>query len=551
MVLPLQQTQPQKTRSHREFGTRRNNKVIWAHSSVPCQKQASFDYVSTTYRNCNILTLYAIPFDLDFDKCDLIYQKDNKICPNKILSRLYEINPEFLNVPIQLTRSRSGQGIGMLLYINPIKYKVGDKFCDSTSKTIWSLELIQRELIDLFVLEGFGADPKACSLRRLVPNYQDKSRNLNILNTELLNKNRRENYHYLNAFRSIIKEHRKKSKLYNDARLGIKLIDLFNEAKTKGTTIINSKVLLDLGISKPQVRRLIGKELTDLPWVKIVKREKGNFHCKLAGNEFDHKLWQRRSEQWLENARNKGKGKKRESKHVSSKNLLKDLPAAESVRDGERNQWVMSAAIYIASRVCFDENADYKCLHILESVSRQIPGYTTSRTCKLENLRSIADWAIKTTRKVETFRERALNGTLTLPKWLEKEIIKLEARSADPKLKISENFGKLDSKLLNEPDLGTIIPLKFAKINKNYAVFAYRNNGYSLELLGFCSGLKQFNRLQSLLKGYGKFQPIDKFKDKIDIDHFDVHMEYVRVLEVLKINKVVVLEQTIHLNLLE
>ena len=489
-------------KGHKIFGKACDNKIIPIYNRVSRWKRCHFDYVHTCYKFDNMLTLYAIPFDLDLEKCSPRYIIDGKIDANLILNRLRGRYPEFIDVPMTLVRTRSG-GISLLINIAPVVYtdENGDPN-KNTQKTVWGLMQAQRNILKLLQNEGMGADSGAIGLARMVANYERPELVLYNNDRELLNKARRERTNLLQILLRINKTHNKISRIYNDTRVGSKLYKHFlelYEQTLEGRELIkiDRQFLLDAGIDIRTARKIVARELQDIPWLEVFKRINGEFLCKLAGSYDDWELWANDAKNY------------QVKKNIKIRNY-KTLHEPHLVEDGERNKFLFSAAVLLAHET---NNFDH-VLMTLEEVASKIPNCEQSRNCKPRQLRSIVNWAIKTSQQYRRI-------TRNMPTWLWKIHNTLEAHLWQndsferASRKVEAKKPPVDSSSGDSVDKPTL--LKYCKIGNNYAVLEYHDNGYKLKLLGFAKTIKYLPSIATKLQIQGKvyIKDIEMLKDTI------------------------------------
>jgi len=478
MVSPIRKTQYSNS-GHKIFGKSKNNGIIPIYNRVKCYQRKNFEYVHTCYKFDNMLTLYAIPFDLDFDKCSPRYKIDDKIDADLILNRLRKKYPEFLDVPMTLVRTKSG-GISLLINISPVQYTdENGEPSENTSRTIWGLMQAQRNILKLLQNEGMGADSGAIGLARMVANYENPDLILYNNDRELLNKNRREKTNLLQILWKLTRNFNKISRLYNDTRVGSKIfkhfIELYEQTlEGRDLITVNHQFLLDSGLDVRTVRKIIARDLNDLPWLEVVAREKGQFICRLAGDLNDWELWV-----------NDAKNYQSKKKYKKIRNI-KNLKPPHLVADGERNRYLFSAAILLAH----ETSAHSHVLETMQYIASKIPNSDQSRNCRTKSLRAIANWAIKTCvyyRNVER----------NIPKWLWEIHISTEA----PHGQFSPSGGfvtpKIDKKI---PHNSKLPKLKYFKIGNNYGVVECYNNDYKLKLVGFVKNIKYLPSIATKLQ---------------------------------------------------
>lgn len=532
MAYPLTKpTHPLK--GHKIFGKASNSGVIPITRRVRRWHRPYFEYVYTCYKFDNMLTLYAIPFDLDLEKCAPRYVIDGKINAELVLNRLRCKYPGFLDVPLTLVRTKSG-GISLLINISPVLYlDENGEPNKKTQKTVWGLMQAQRNILKLLQNEGMGADDGAVGLARMVANYERPELVLYNNDRELLNKHRREKTNLLQILWEITRQHNKACRIYNDTRVGMKLFNHFIELYEQSLygrdlIAVDKQFLLDAGLDKRTVNKILARDLDSLPWLEVVKREKGEFLCRLAGNLYDWELWANDAQQYINN---------KKTKKVSSYKVLK---GPHLVEDGERNRYLFSAAVLLAH----ETNDSEHVLATMTAVASRIPDNHTSRNCKPSSLRAIVRWAIKTS---ESYRELVRNT----PGWLWKIHSSLEGRLQRWKPQkiyhTSKTAEKLPVELPTQPIVDKPTILKYSKIGSNYAVFESTDNDYCLKLLGFVKSLKYLPAMANKLKHPHK---ILELKENIAyLEWFDCYQKRKHLLQ--GITNIVILHEPIVWNRLE
>ena len=514
-------------KGHKIFGKSSDSGIIPITRRVRRWHRSNFEYVHTCYKFDNMLTLYAIPFDLDLEKCAPRYVIDGKINAELVLNRLRDKYPGFLDVPLTLVRTKSG-GISLLIHISPVLYMdENGEPNKKTQKTVWGLMQAQRNILKLLQNEGMGADEGAAGLARMVANYERPELVLYNNDRELLNKHRREKTNLLQILWKITKQHNIDSRIYNDTRVGEKLFNHFielYEQTLEGRDLIrvDKEFLLDAGLDKRTVNKIISRDLDSLPWLEVVKREKGEFLCRLAGNLYDWELWENDAKQYI--------GKKK-AKKVSS---YKTLKAPHLVEDGERNRYLFSAAVLLTHET---KNCDH-VLATMQAVASKIPGSDSSRNCKPSSLRSIVRWAIKTS---DSYRELIRNT----PGWLWKIHTSLEARLRRWEPQRPTETPKTAKNSFNDtptkPTVDKSTTLKYGKIGSNYAVFESTDYDYCLKLLGFVKSLKNLPSIANKLKYQDKI--LELKENLVYLEWFDCYQKRKHLL--CGITKFVILHEPI------
>ena len=336
------------------------------------------DYVSSAWLNPNgTRVLYCLALDIDVRGTDKKwFDVEGKINWEKALTSLQKKYPEIFSYTQFVVRSTGGRGIHLGIAISPI-VKDGS---DGSNKTLFLAQQAQVALIRLLQSEGLGGDMAACGVLRDLPNWRRKHTSkysqakqlyynqgiharikregLNVISTILAATNK------LKQCKPPAK--REQAELIHphkttEARLAHLYVDLFdNLGQTKCYSMGELVKLTE--ISKATLRNVLVKRPKSRPkWLNVnyLGREGYELWLSPEFGDIDRAL------KLIQNP-----------EYAST--FLSKLKLPEEVIDGERNQWLSSAAIHYK----WHGYSKIEALNALKGHAAMIPGHEESRSCK-------------------------------------------------------------------------------------------------------------------------------------------------------------------------
>ena len=449
----------------------------------------SYSHIRTIVTHENTQTLLAIPFDLDADKAlEHWKNEDGSLNHNLIVNRLRHVMPELEAVPFKVVRSRSGLGLGLLFMINPLNItKVDGSRNEDTQGLYQRFTQIQGLLSHIMEREGMGADPAAKGLNRYVPNWRNKEALL--LEEQSKEKlNRRTRLNIQKAITKALKRYEDYERLYKDERCENKLIPLFQElyeATLNGASYITkhaSEFIEEYGLSAPTVRKILiaGK---GTPWLKAERTSGDNYKLLLKGDYLDWQVWHNR----CHDLQKQDEIKASIGAPYNSKPNLQVLCQPKNVADGDRNHWLWSVAILIASEIDgvwtgSGEKKVYKpsseAHAFFQNIAIEIPDATTSRNCTEKSLKKILNWAYA---KAPEYSRRERN----YPEWFISKINSYRSNTVAEDLEecspSSPGTLKTDTEPVKNPRVSSL--WRFRVGAHCHALYSFDGENYNLQAL--------------------------------------------------------------------
>lgn len=382
-------------------------------SSVITHEDGSSDYVcrdsahvvntAVWNRASGNATLLYSAVDLDYKSCSKRWITRKKIDWKKIESVLKAEHPFLFSAISRVVTSHGKRGLHIWIPISPLL------LTDRYKKIQDYARALQRLLHQFFSHYEMGLDHAASGLAREFANFFDESKVVykNDLPVRRAHGNNRapiirELVDYLGSvkFCGYQKKSEDQSLLYHDARIEHKLAQLYlkaYEAWSEGEDLLMTQTqLVSLtGLSVNTAKKFL-KGGSKLRWLFV--------------SEDDDRLWKfsfnPNSSQLLLRAEALVRDGKTDRKLDMSRELVEPC----FVADGERNDWIARASVYLKWKGIEEDRA----YDIIDQLAAQIPGSEGSRNCKCSKntVRSI----YRSQRFIGTFASRE---EMVLPLWLE------------------------------------------------------------------------------------------------------------------------------------
>nr|BFD33519.1 hypothetical protein GTC16762_31380 [Pigmentibacter ruber] len=512
---------------------------------VKCKKSSNPDLQSTYFTNTDgNEVLRYIRLDVDFEKSNDEFKKDNKLCWELIQNSLGQYS-KILEGIEYVTRSTSGRGLHILFGVSPLP------LYERTQGAQISARQLQYQLIQIFNELGIGADPSGLGLKQDFCTYNKRS-NL-VYHNELLTKRiereakksrvrvtneqevilKQEPFitNLLKYVEYLVKELEINYRFYPDIRveksyskLFLYLMGLYTPKQIDAKSFLNGeKKLIDLEVPYVSAYKMV--ELSKFELANIMQVNLRTANMYIRSDRFQEiffiketiegaiKLGCKPSKKVLKQI---DRAQKVMASNISQTSVKLKIIEPFRIVDGERNYAIVNWIIAYK----WNGYSEQETFEKIKMRTKFIMGNETSRTCKENQIKS-------TVHSIYQNRKELFGiGKLHLPNWMEddKYFLKGVFKSSPEKLKSKHesNFNVTPFCSFLGPFISSrsIAPFAIAAESERGS-FSPIENEQKAYLISGLENLKCY-LFQGLLKNLLSF-PVQSKDTKLRIDAVSFH----------------------------